>query len=420
MKTCLICGKSFPFKMMIDGKIRHLGGRKFCIECSPFGKHNTKSLNLTEKEKMDRRVRWNRHYVSDEVKAEILNLYKDGLSYNDIQKKIKVSYQTIANMVKGIRTLKDAAILARANGKCKLSEAGRLKLSENGKRAVKSGNKVWTKPEREFKKILSEERIGVKFPEIIKETLGLVDDDHATVFFQYPFQRYLCDFYDAEFNVIYQINGDFWHANPLLYNHDHLTKIQQNNIRHDKNRKVFFDKRGIKILDIWESEIYWNKDLVKNKIREVRKQVNPPVLHTGIDGSVTHTSHHNDLEWNDMVRRLWFKTDRPKRIKRPPVKVVCSNYLCRKEFETPNKDKKTRKYCCDECRTLGVRKVIRPSLQELKELMFTMPMIKIAKKYGVCDRAVAKWARAYKIDMPQLNMRGYWQKQQAKNNASAE
>lgn len=30
--------------MIIDGKLRHLQHRKYCVECSPFGTHNTRKL----------------------------------------------------------------------------------------------------------------------------------------------------------------------------------------------------------------------------------------------------------------------------------------------------------------------------------------------------------------------------------------
>lgn len=45
MPTCKKCGKVFPNKMEIDGKIRILNSRHFCLECSPFNKHNTRNLN---------------------------------------------------------------------------------------------------------------------------------------------------------------------------------------------------------------------------------------------------------------------------------------------------------------------------------------------------------------------------------------
>lgn len=39
---CKNCGKEFKTWEFIDGKMRNLQSRKFCIECSEFGNHNTK------------------------------------------------------------------------------------------------------------------------------------------------------------------------------------------------------------------------------------------------------------------------------------------------------------------------------------------------------------------------------------------
>lgn len=44
--VCVACGRDFPAKMMIDGKIRSLYRRSFCLECSPFGDHNTSKVPL--------------------------------------------------------------------------------------------------------------------------------------------------------------------------------------------------------------------------------------------------------------------------------------------------------------------------------------------------------------------------------------
>lgn len=41
---CKLCGKTFPTRMKIDGKIRCLHTRKYCLECSPFNSHNTFQL----------------------------------------------------------------------------------------------------------------------------------------------------------------------------------------------------------------------------------------------------------------------------------------------------------------------------------------------------------------------------------------
>lgn len=41
---CRQCQASFKSRIEIDGKIRNLKGRKYCLECSPFGAHNTRKL----------------------------------------------------------------------------------------------------------------------------------------------------------------------------------------------------------------------------------------------------------------------------------------------------------------------------------------------------------------------------------------
>lgn len=48
VKICELCGKEFPLKKEINGKIRNLQRRKYCLECSPFKEHNTKQLHIKE------------------------------------------------------------------------------------------------------------------------------------------------------------------------------------------------------------------------------------------------------------------------------------------------------------------------------------------------------------------------------------
>lgn len=44
MQRCEKCQVQFPNSVKIDGKRRNLQNRKYCLDCSPFGKHNTKNL----------------------------------------------------------------------------------------------------------------------------------------------------------------------------------------------------------------------------------------------------------------------------------------------------------------------------------------------------------------------------------------
>lgn len=62
------------------------------------------------------------------------------------------------------------------------------------------------------------------------------------------------------------------------------------------------------------------------------------------------------------------------------------------------------------------RKVDRPSKEELTKMLWEKPTLQIAKDFGVSDKAIEKWAKAYGIVKP---ARGYWAKK-AKENKSKE
>lgn len=44
MPECKLCGSYFPNKLRIDGKVKNLQNRKYCLKCSPFGKNNRRNL----------------------------------------------------------------------------------------------------------------------------------------------------------------------------------------------------------------------------------------------------------------------------------------------------------------------------------------------------------------------------------------
>lgn len=46
MPACNLCGSHFPNWILIDGVKRNLGGRKYCLTCSPRGVHNTRKLTI--------------------------------------------------------------------------------------------------------------------------------------------------------------------------------------------------------------------------------------------------------------------------------------------------------------------------------------------------------------------------------------
>lgn len=44
MPICKKCSQPFPVTQVIDGRLRVFTTRKYCLTCSPFGRHNTRQL----------------------------------------------------------------------------------------------------------------------------------------------------------------------------------------------------------------------------------------------------------------------------------------------------------------------------------------------------------------------------------------
>lgn len=331
--------------------------------------------------------------VTEHEIEEIINLYKSGMTGREVSATTGKCRSVVGKIVKGMRSRSEARIMSHQKGRVTLSDKGRERLSQNGKNAVKNAGKCWTKPERLFKNILNEINIGVKFPSFLKERYGLIDDNDAEIFCQYPLQRYVCDYVDELRKIVYSVNGDFWHANPLLYDQDNLTKIQKNNIRHDKNRKVYLESIGYNVCIVWESEIYWNKDLVKEKIKNTREMTCLSDLHSEPTAFDLHL-----IDWSEKLKKLWFKP------KREISRIAKTCETCNKSFEViPSKSK--TKYCSRKCSSKS--SIDRPTPEVLASMLWEIPTTKIAKTYGVTDKAIEKWAKQYNLTKPP---RGYWAK----------
>jgi len=74
--------------------------------------------------------------------------------------------------------------------------------------------------------------------------------------------KFIVDFYIEKYNLIIEVQGDYWHANPRKYLNKELDKIQLRNIKKDENKKKYFIENKISYLFIWEFDI-------KNKLNEV-------------------------------------------------------------------------------------------------------------------------------------------------------
>lgn len=78
MPICRCCGTAFPVKQEVDGKVRNLQNRKYCLKCSPFGSGNTKKLEQQpdeeeKKKRNEKYARWQKK-ARRERKQELVEL----------------------------------------------------------------------------------------------------------------------------------------------------------------------------------------------------------------------------------------------------------------------------------------------------------------------------------------------------------
>lgn len=103
-----------------------------------------------------------------------------------------------------------------------------------------------------------------------------------------------------------------------------------------------------------------------------------------------HAEIH-DEKYKDIRDLMKEKHERYMASRTPTIIRKCE--VCLKDF----KQKGARQICCSvSCLGIKNRKVEkRPSLDELKNMINSMTMVAIGKKYGVSNNAVKKWARKY-------------------------
>ena len=86
---------------------------------------------------------------------------------------------------------------------------------------------------------------------------------------QKPVKKYRCDFYIPEYNLIVEIDGDYWHANPNNYKAEDLIgpsrKTAKSIWESDKIKTEDLLQEGYKVLRYWASDL---KNISHEKIFE--------------------------------------------------------------------------------------------------------------------------------------------------------
>lgn len=131
----------------------------------------------------------------------------------------------------------------------KHSEENKKKFRENTLNMIKEGkfkqNK--SKPFLLFREILIE--LNSKFEE------------------EYIIWPFTFDFKVDE--ILFEIDGDYFHSNPKIYPNGPQTKTQKINSANDQRKNIFCKNKSIKLIRFWECDIINNKEEIKCKVKKL-------------------------------------------------------------------------------------------------------------------------------------------------------
>jgi very-short-patch-repair endonuclease len=92
---------------------------------------------------------------------------------------------------------------------------------------------------------------------------------------QHQVKNWVFDFYLPEINLVIECQGDYWHANPNIFDHNNLSEMQMKNIERDERKRKYLAENNINHLFFWENEIIKNIELVKEIILPYINVLNP-------------------------------------------------------------------------------------------------------------------------------------------------
>lgn len=105
-----------------------------------------------------------------------------------------------------------------------------------------------TKPEREMNQILKELKVEFEPQKVV------------------GFKIY--DFFVPQANLLIEVDGDYFHANPEVYTEGDLNSMQKRNMKNDVFKDTLASGRGYNLTRVWESDLANKYEEVKNSIKK--------------------------------------------------------------------------------------------------------------------------------------------------------
>lgn len=116
----------------------------------------------------------------------------------------------------------------------------------------------------------------------------------------------------------------------------------------------------------------------------------------GVSGRTVRMINTGDEAYRDYV-------DYPIRKNLSKLKAKNQGRLC----EVCGKFTYNKKFCSYECACIAQRIIERPSREELKQMIRTIPFRTIGQNYGISDNAVKRWCKTYNLPYRKKDIKQY-------------
>ncbi len=105
-----------------------------------------------------------------------------------------------------------------------------------------------------------------------KELYNLIKKKYKNVKHSFTVDKFICDIFIPEKNLIIEYNGDYWHCNPNKYESNYYHKIKNKTAKeiweYDKNRIDILKQNGYNLEVIWEYDYNKTPDLIDKLLRK--------------------------------------------------------------------------------------------------------------------------------------------------------
>jgi very-short-patch-repair endonuclease len=145
---------------------------------------------------------------------------------------------------------------------------GRVQSEETRKKMSETAKNKWETGEIGKKKY-NQSKLEKTFANI----LTLLNINYSQSFYIKEIRAFY-DFYLPDYNILIEVDGDFWHSNPTKYPDGPTYKCQIKNSINDEKKNKWVQDNGYKMLRFWENDINNNISIVKKILLENC----PPIL----------------------------------------------------------------------------------------------------------------------------------------------